>query len=370
MRTREAGTESERDAVRRLLLDLEPWTPGIPAAADAGKTTPSDGSDASARHFAAFADDGGCIGAIQVNGGADGGFSDEFRSLFGLDSFLSMVPPARIFVLSRIAVLPEYRCSSAPLDLISAAVEFAVQSGFLLCFCPCQPILLDLYLRLGFRTYTTTYNHPQAGLVVPLILIAGEVEHFQTVHSPLLPLLRKTAMEPSLAMRLAPFVPETITVQTVSSDKEATLWTRDFEKAQGGEHRATVFDGFSDADKARLLAGARIISCEKGDLVIRRGGADRSLFIILSGAVEIRLGEHLLDIENEGDVIGEIAFLLERSRTADVFSATYDVKVLCLTEDVLKDLGARDPELTAKLYLNLARILCQKLINLHRRFVV
>ena len=71
----------------------------------------------------------------------------------------------------------------------------------------------------------------------------------------------------------------------------------------------------------------------------------------------------LVRILSPGDIIGELAFLLERPRSMDVYAATDDVRVLSLSESTLRDMIANDPTFAAHLLLNISKILCMRLLK-------
>ena len=58
-----------------------------------------------------------------------------------------------------------------------------------------------------------------------------------------------------------------------------------------------------------------------------------------------------------------MAFLLNRSRTTDVYAATDDVTVLSMSESVVREIMKSDPECAATLLLNISKMLCLKLLN-------
>ena len=62
------------------------------------------------------------------------------------------------------------------------------------------------------------------------------------------------------------------------------------------------------------------------------------------------------------DVIGEIAFLLQQPRSADVDAAT-DGRILSMSEHTLRDLIANEPSIAAKLMLNISKILAMRFLK-------
>ena len=104
-----------------------------------------------------------------------------------------------------------------------------------------------------------------------------------------------------------------------------------------------------------------MIQCSAGDQVIKKGGTARNLFVVLEGHLEVRDGDKLLSVFSPGDVFGEMAFLLDRPRTADVYAAT-DGRVLSLSEGTLRKSIDSDSQVAAHLMLNVAKILCTRIL--------
>ena len=75
----------------------------------------------------------------------------------------------------------------------------------------------------------------------------------------------------------------------------------------------------------------------------------------------MRDGDKLLSVFSPGDVFGEMAFLLDRPRTADVYAAT-DGRVLSLSEGTLRKSIDSDSQVAAHLMLNVAKILCTRIL--------
>ncbi len=65
---------------------------------------------------------------------------------------------------------------------------------------------------------------------------------------------------------------------------------------------------------------------------------------------------------SQGDVFGEIAFLLDQPRFSDVYAAT-DARILSLSEGTIRKLTESDPAIAAQLLLNISKILCLRLLR-------
>lgn len=101
-----------------------------------------------------------------------------------------------------------------------------------------------------------------------------------------------------------------------------------------------------------------------GELLIAQGSRARSMYLILEGRAEVswRAGDqthHLAEL-TEGDVFGEIGFVREIERTADVRALT-DVQVLRYDFETIRKGLRFFPGLVAKLNFNISRILGERL---------
>lgn len=116
------------------------------------------------------------------------------------------------------------------------------------------------------------------------------------------------------------------------------------------------------ADELRQLAetDSFIANYPNGDYLVREGGNDSTLFILVRGAVEVTredAPEVALATLEEGSVFGEISFLTHRPRTANVI-ARDDVTAFILESHSLERL---DPVIQLKIKDQLIAILVQRL---------
>ena len=172
-----------------------------------------------------------------------------------------------------------------------------------------------------------------------------------------------------------------VTRETVFADTDAALeWAEDqlIATQQGLAAPAAelamddlpVLAGLSDADKA-LIAG-RLCRAHygAGDVVIRQGDTDRSLFIVAKGTTTVRVNagkgrQVRLASYSRGTVFGEMALLDRQPRSATVV-ADDDVVCYVLSEDAFNALIAERPLVAVCLLANLARELSFRLRNATR----
>jgi CRP-like cAMP-binding protein len=128
-------------------------------------------------------------------------------------------------------------------------------------------------------------------------------------------------------------------------------------------NRISAFDGFTEEEAARCLEKSTIIACKNGDRVLKKGGVARNLFVVLDGTLEVREDDTIHAVLGPGDVFGEMAFLLERPRTRDVYAVTDGVRILSLSEANLRQLIKSDPDIAAHLLLNISKMLCLRILR-------
>ncbi len=84
------------------------------------------------------------------------------------------------------------------------------------------------------------------------------------------------------------------------------------------------------------------LELDEGEQFIQMGDFDESIFLIEAGQVEVERDGRVIGTIDAGDVVGEIAFIDRRPRTASVRTSTDTVLLKCERADLLRGL-ARDP---------------------------
>jgi len=126
-------------------------------------------------------------------------------------------------------------------------------------------------------------------------------------------------------------------------------------------------------DQVPLLAGlgrlgarvvvlmGRLASAPRGATLMRRGQDTPELYVLLDGTAEVRSDDgRVLSTLGRGDVVGEMGALRRKPRSADVV-VTADAEYLVIDERFLGRLRRRYPRLAATVFLNLSRILSDRL---------
>ena len=73
----------------------------------------------------------------------------------------------------------------------------------------------------------------------------------------------------------------------------------------------------------KLFSTAKTIETfEPGDVVFAEGSSGSFMYVVLEGTIDIVLGDKLLDISGPGDLVGEMAMIDSRPRSASAVSRT------------------------------------------------
>lgn len=86
-------------------------------------------------------------------------------------------------------------------------------------------------------------------------------------------------------------------------------------------NRLSFFNSFNTDEKRQMVSDdAHFRVYNSGEMLIRQGSSDQSLFIILTGTVNVTegAGGTFLAVLRAGDIFGEMAFLTDTRRTANV----------------------------------------------------
>ncbi len=134
-------------------------------------------------------------------------------------------------------------------------------------------------------------------------------------------------------------------------------------------HSVSILQGLTRDEAKNFLSQATVIKVRKGDVVVRQGDRENTLFVMLKGLAEVRatgVSGAPLAIAAAGDTFGEIGFLTEVPRTANVIALS-DAELLVLSGDFMDRFIRSEPAAGGKVALNLARGLAARLATFKQR---
>ena len=211
----------------------------------------------------------------------------------------------------------------------------------------------------------TAALHKVAGLVgrpivfTAIALGAGflvfSVSSFEPIH--------RFGVLASITMGLALATGLLVTPALVVVRRVVTLW--DLLRLRLGprpHEEIPLFAGLRPFQAKLVVLMGRLATAPPGHFIARRGEMKPELYVLLNGRAEVRppAGEPVIRVLGRGDVIGEMGLVRERQRSADVVVAE-TAEYLVLDAVFLRRIRRRYPRVAATVFLNLARILSDRL---------
>jgi predicted GNAT family N-acyltransferase len=297
--------------------------------------------------------DGELVGTLRATLGVDAQFLPELQEEYRLEMFLDLVPPERIVIFTRFMVLPEHRGSDVPMELLRSIVSIAAENQLQLAFCDCAPHLVRLYAALGFRSYCGAFNNENFDVLFPLVLV-NDQEHLKKIGSPLLEWGLRGTLPPETREALLQRLPAVAPARPL--DQSSAEWAAEFARLNSQSSDSTnVFVGLGKHEIDGLLARSQVLELDPGVGLIRKGQASRNVYVVLGGELDVRDGQRHIRRCGEGQVVGDVAFLLRGPRTEDVDAGPDGATVLTISERSLHELIESYSRTAAVLLLNLAR---------------
>jgi hypothetical protein len=103
-----------------------------------------------------------------------------------------------------------------------------------------------------------------------------------------------------------------------------------------------------------------LATAKRGEFLARYGELKPELYLLLGGWAEVRRGGRVIRVLGRGDTVGEMGLVRGEPRSADVV-ASEDLEYVVLDEQFLKRLKQRYPWIAATVFLNLSKILSERL---------
>ena len=121
-------------------------------------------------------------------------------------------------------------------------------------------------------------------------------------------------------------------------------------------------DYLSDGDKERLANSGEVVAVDGGDYLLRRGTEGGDIFLVETGRFEVvdtrKTPEMILDVLGAGRVVGEMAFIDQAPRVADVRALERSTVRLWNRDELLRML-ASDEALSSRFF----RALCASTVS-------
>jgi hypothetical protein len=348
-----ATTAEEKEAVYRFRYSVYVREMGrYQDTADHERGWLREPEDDNSRIFYALEDDK-VVATSRLTWGGDGGFSERQIEQYALARFIAELGPEKMAVGERAMIVPRLRGTDLLTRMMGGANGFVAENGIWVIFGACEPHLLTSYLGMGNRTYAEqNINSKEAGYLIPLISFPNGPEALRDPAIGQWPSCIEDVLSAGGAV-----------TSRLHKDSE-DYWS----EIQSALHelegqKISALDGLAKDEADRVLSKSNIIECNAGDRILKKGGVARNIFVVLEGTLEARNDDRIVGVLTAGDVFGEMAFLLSRPRTLDVYAATDDARILSLSESTIRRMIRDDSVVAAKMLLNISRMLCVRLLK-------
>jgi predicted RND superfamily exporter protein len=206
-------------------------------------------------------------------------------------------------------------------------------------------------------------------LYITLALAAG----FATFGFSSFPPIRNFGILTSLTL-IAAFGANLIVLPALlATTKIITLW--DLIGVKLGEdptRTIPLLNGLRPAQARIVVLMGELRHFPPGARIVKRGEQGSEMYVIVDGHTEVWVGNEAdrrkVAELRRGDVFGEMALVRQDERSADVV-AKEDVEVLAVDERFLQRIQRRYPRIAARVFLNLTRILSDRLQRMNERLV-
>lgn len=300
---------------------------------------------------------------MRLTWGGDDALTGRHIEQYDLSGVLDHVAPDQIVIGERFMIDPTHRGGTMLLEMFTAYMQFVNERRIQLIFGDCEPHLLNTYQALGFRTYTEhNVNSPETGYLIPLVIVAEDVEYMRRIRSPLAEVLMDFGEDARVPANIDELLAGGAAVKSERMEGQETF-IADF-RAMAQETNALdsgLFHGMSEADISSCLGKSVIISCREGDRIIKCGNVAKNMGMVLSGSFEVRDGENVLAQIGSGEVFGEIAFFLKLPRTMDIVCVSETARIVSFNDRTIRTLMQKNSEAAARMLFNISVLLCGRL---------
>lgn len=251
-----------------------------------------------------------------------------------------------------ISIAPAYLKTPAPQVLISHCFIEILKAGGQAVLMSCDPGHFSMYKRIGMRPVGALQKSAGGGFEIPMIFLP-DLDYLSIIHSPVLPLLRGMYFD-----KYEPICQWYY--QLVRENSEMAIGTAFYSKEEEFGGHDNITEGLSENGKEIFLQNALKAQCEEGEVLIAEDDGGKSFGYVSKGMVRVMIGSKTIVLLGEGDIFGEIAFILNTKRSARVVAASDETEVVLFSESALNQLDNYADRMV--IWKNLAKVLAQRVV--------
>ncbi len=260
---------------------------------------------------------------------------------------------SQMVLFSELAVNPEYQKTSAPMVLINHCFLEVLKAGGQAALMSCDPTFFSMYKRLGLRPIGPVQKKTEDDFRIPMICLPDQ-EYLTIIHSPTLPLLKGVDFKRYTGICQWYY-------QLVRDHRELQIGSAFYPDTEDAfEGHQTITEGLSEKGREAFLKNALVLRCREGESLIMENDGGKAFGFVQKGIVKVVIGGKSVVMLGEGDIFGEIAYILHTRRSAEVVAASPDTEVVLFSESAISHL--QDEADRTVIWRNLARVLAQRVV--------
>jgi CRP-like cAMP-binding protein len=269
-------------------------------------------------------------------------------------------------VSSRLLVRPDLRRSMLLISLLAFSYDWALRDGRLHNLNYCAPMLVKLYEQLGYRRYAPGFNTPEGTYRIPMVFLCRDVQHLETIKSPLLRTARKAALpKHEYQTRVQKAAAAATAINSRTAPDEA-IWKRFHGAIAAHGGRCTLIDGLDESHARQLVRGGVLIEFRKGDCLSPQGELSREIYALASGELRETYARNgtsrLVRRLGAGALAGPVSFYLHSRRSTRI-DAVSDGAALLLDVAAIENVTPANSAWLFRVERNFAREMETRLLS-------
>lgn len=310
-------------------------------------------------------DTGKIVGTIRSVMGSDRPLPDSLVDSFRLKPLIDKIGIKHISYSGAFMIDPAYRGKTVASLLIGHIYILGISKGIQVDICKCELALVHLYYQIGYRPYLKpTRFSGFSGFRQPLALTTIDSDYLCKTNSPLVPVLKDgTNDDHGATSELLSSIYPCFGNPSVHPQTARALWAGLSLRSPSIVDR-DLFNKMPEAVITRMLTRFPKITVTKGEYIYLKDERELGMGLLLDGEIGVTNEQgnnpHFLAVLRPPDVFGEMAFFLEKGRTASLV-ALMDSEFLLIPHHLLKRLDTDEPEIGRLLRHNMCRILASRL---------
>jgi predicted GNAT family N-acyltransferase len=278
------------------------------------------------------------IATIRLNIGTLEDFPRKLTLILSLDDFQDSYSESsdhKFALITKVMVAPSHRSSPALYLLIVKCYELCDKYGVQFGFGACNVHLLRLYEQMGFHRYNKNFIDPGYGLLIPIVMLADDRQHFHAVNSPLFRIARrKKGVINSQAVKWfhEKFIRNSPNINSKIITAEE-LWSILCKGLHCSPMKAiTLLRELTDTEaKTFLHSCSSLVHCDTGDMITTQGDISYSYNILISGKLKSLTFQYpIKEYTLPGQHFGANGLTEHNKNTEDIVAVT-SVQILVLS---------------------------------------